>query len=172
MYRLKTYATAGQFSGIREANNYFVDKTEFLAELFRGGVKGKLLFTRPRRFGKSFMLSMVGDFLDISMKDKSPALFRDLKIMDHPDLVSRHMNQYPVIRMSWKDIYGERISEVQEGLADQLISAMLPYRQVIASSQLLTEKEKALFWKIFYGELEHDKLPYGLGYLVRLLYFH
>ena len=50
------------FKKIRENNYYYIDKTNFIEEI--GKNTGKtLLFTRPRRFGKTLNMSMLKYFL-------------------------------------------------------------------------------------------------------------
>lgn len=49
------------FRELREENAYYVDKTGFLREMIADLYKVRL-FTRPRRFGKTLMLSMMEDF--------------------------------------------------------------------------------------------------------------
>ena len=47
------------FRDMREAGNYYVDKTEILYELVHDTDNAVSLFTRPRRFGKTLMMSMM-----------------------------------------------------------------------------------------------------------------
>ena len=56
------------------ANYYFVDKTTFLSDFFRGHADVTLI-TRPRRFGKTLLLSMTQQFLDIEDAEKHRKLF-------------------------------------------------------------------------------------------------
>ena len=68
------------FDELRNNDNYYVDKTEFLYEL-RGANKCDhvSLFTRPRRFGKTLTMSMLENFFNIT-KD-SREIFEGLNIM-------------------------------------------------------------------------------------------
>ena len=52
------------FDRLREDNCYYVDKTELIYELVNSG-NAVTLFTRPRRFGKTLMMSMLETFFDI-----------------------------------------------------------------------------------------------------------
>ena len=47
------------FASLREAGNYYVDKTELIYELVNDTDNVVTLFTRPRRFGKTLMMSMM-----------------------------------------------------------------------------------------------------------------
>ena len=98
------------FDELRKSNSYYVDKTEFLYELLGGKTRTHVsLFTRPRRFGKTLMMSMIESFFNIT-KD-SREMFEGLNIMKHPEFCDKHMNQYPVIFVSFKDAYGQNFEE-------------------------------------------------------------
>ena len=115
------------FAEIREAQDYYVDKTELIYELVNDTDNKVSLFTRPRRFGKTLMLSMINNFFNIQKNSKS--LFDGLAITKHEDFCKNWMNQYPILYITFKDIEGMnfedaydmllmRISEVCIGLAD------------------------------------------------------
>lgn len=65
------------FSNIREKNLYYVDKTSFIEELLSQNFAVNLI-TRPRRFGKTLMMSMLNEFLDINKN--SARLFEGLAV--------------------------------------------------------------------------------------------
>ena len=89
------------FANTIEGDYFYVDKTLFIKELLEN--RGKVtLITRPRRFGKTMNLSMLRSFFDVS-KDAG-VLFDGLNIMVHKDIVEKHMNKYPVVFLTLKDI--------------------------------------------------------------------
>ena len=45
------------FESLRNSNNYYVDKTDIIYELVEETDNQVTLFTRPRRFGKTLMMS-------------------------------------------------------------------------------------------------------------------
>ena len=53
------------FRMLREEDYYFVDKTHFIKSLIDYHAQVTLI-TRPRRFGKTLMLSMLQEFFDIN----------------------------------------------------------------------------------------------------------
>ena len=62
------------FSEIIEEGAYYVDKTSYLKELFLTSTVKNPLFIRPRRFGKTFNMSMIKEFCEINyqnLEDKS-----------------------------------------------------------------------------------------------------
>ena len=83
------------FHELRENELYYVDKTNIIYELLGGTFFKVALFTRPRRFGKTLMMSMMENFFNIT-KDSSK-LFEGLNILKHPKICEKYMNKYPVI---------------------------------------------------------------------------
>lgn len=93
------------FEELRKSGNYYVDKTELIYELVNDTDNKVTLFTRPRRFGKTLMMSMIENFF--SIRKNSASLFEGLEIMDHEDFCKEWMNQYPVLFVSFKDAESE-----------------------------------------------------------------
>ena len=93
------------FEEIRTAGEYYVDKTELIYELVQETRNKVTLFTRPRRFGKTLMMSMIKNFFCI--KKDSRAIFEGLDIMRHEDFCREWMNQRPVLSISLKEVEGE-----------------------------------------------------------------
>ena len=57
-------AVGGEFfDQIRQAGSYYIDKTELIYDLVHEADNKVTLFTRPRRFGKTLMMSMIENFL-------------------------------------------------------------------------------------------------------------
>ncbi len=80
---LKTipYGLANYYD-VREKNRYYVDKTMFIPHLERAGEY--LFFIRPRRFGKSLLLSTLEHYYDMAMAEHFDMLFKDTYIYDNP----------------------------------------------------------------------------------------
>ena len=93
------------FAALRESGNYYVDKTELIYELVHDTDNEVTLFTRPRRFGKTLMMSMMENFF--SVRKDSRAIFEGLAITEHEDFCKEWMNQYPVLFISFKDAESE-----------------------------------------------------------------
>jgi hypothetical protein len=71
------------FEEIRQRGYFYVDKTPFIPLLESARV-GYPLFLRPRRFGKSTLLSMLEHYYDLARKDQFDDLFKGLWIHEHP----------------------------------------------------------------------------------------
>ena len=93
------------FEKLRESQNYYVDKTELIYELVHDTDNKVTLFTRPRRFGKTLMMSMIENFF--SIRKESARIFEGLAITEHEDFCKEWMNQYPVLFVSFKDVEAE-----------------------------------------------------------------
>ena len=86
---------------------YYVDKTKFFDELLTE-TSPVNLFTRPRRFGKTLLLTTLCDFCkinlnnpdDISYQDKR---FKNLEVYKNKDLCDRFMGKIPVLFISFKE---------------------------------------------------------------------
>ncbi len=123
------YVGTEDFEELRNNNDIFIDKTEFLSQLFgerfltnEKTYKDKvLLFTRPRRFGKTLTMSMIKNFFELNYadpKDKSETekLFNNLAIMKDKSFCERHMGEYPVICISLKGVSGSDYIEALTSL--------------------------------------------------------
>ena len=67
------------FREIRTGGYYYIDKTASISTLIRDGAKS-ILFTRPRRFGKTTFQSMLKSFFDIREDNKD--IFQGLAVMN------------------------------------------------------------------------------------------
>ena len=88
---------------------YYVDKTKYIKTIMEDG-SASILFTRPRRFGKSITISMLQSFLEMnyenpSDKSKQIALFKDTGIFKDKEFCNKYMGQYPVIYLSLKEAW-------------------------------------------------------------------
>ncbi|MBO5528611.1 MAG: AAA family ATPase [Bacilli bacterium] len=104
------YLGSSDFLSLRKGGLY-IDKTDILDEfapLLQSSTS--LIVNRPRRFGKSLMISMIETFY--SMDADSDPYFQDLKIAQSPNYVYR--NQYPVITLSFKNISSVVASDMMD----------------------------------------------------------
>ena len=119
------------FAALRRENAYYVDKTEIIYELVQDTKNKVTLFTRPRRFGKTLMMSMMENFF--SVRKSSRDLFDGLAVSSHTDFYENWLNQYPVIFISFKDAEADTfdvayaklmntIADVCKGMSDLPLS--------------------------------------------------
>ncbi len=106
------------FEELRESGDYYVDKTELIYELVNDTDNKVTLFTRPRRFGKTLMMSMIENFF--SIRKESKGIFEGLSITKHEDFCKEWMNQVPVLFVSFKDVEGESFDGAYKMLETKL----------------------------------------------------
>jgi len=92
------YGTANYYSIITE-NNVYIDRTSFIPLLEEKG--RTLIFLRPRRFGKSLLISMLENYYDVRKADEFARLFGHLAIGKDP--TPRH-NGYFVLRWNFSTV--------------------------------------------------------------------
>ena len=85
------YAVA-DFADLRERGFYYVDKTNYIPKLEDYNAP---VFLRPRRFGKSLLISTLAHYYDRTKANRFEELFGGTWIGEHP---TEEHNQYMVIR--------------------------------------------------------------------------
>lgn len=100
------YAVAN-YVDMRERGFYYVDKTMFIPnlELYNAPV-----FLRPRRFGKSLLVSMLAAYYDLNMADRFTELFGDTYVGSNP---TKEHNKYLVLRFDFSKMV---VTDTLEGL--------------------------------------------------------
>ena len=154
------------FREIREKNLYYVDKTGFIFELLNSTEKVRLI-TRPRRFGKTLMMSMLESFFNI--KKDSRKFFDGLEISGYETLCDSYMNKYPVIFLSFKEIEGENFETACRKLKNRIYIICKEYLFLLDSDKI-DEDDKALFTKLKTGTADQVELQESLSLLSRLLF--
>ena len=131
------------FKKIRENNYYYIDKTNFIEEIGKN-VGKTLLFTRPRRFGKTLNMSMLKYFFDIKNKEENKKLFQNLYI-ENSDFFEEQ-GAYPVVYISLKGIKADTW-ESSFFLIKSLISSI--YNEFEYIREKLNESQLESFNKIW-----------------------
>ncbi len=97
------------FADIRRIGAFYVDKTPFLPKFESTLYGGKnLFFLRPRRFGKSSLLSMMAHYYDISLADQFDELFRGLWVHAHP---TPEKSKYMVMHLNFSQLTAQGTEE-------------------------------------------------------------
>ena len=96
---------------------FYVDRTASIPLLEEAG--DHLLFLRPRRFGKSLLLSMLENYYDVAKASQFEKLFGHLAIGKQP--TSKH-NQYFVLKWDFSEVRptGGDANEVWQALCDHI----------------------------------------------------
>ncbi len=128
------------FEELKDENCYYVDKTTFIKTVFTDSAK-VLLFTRPRRFGKTLLMTMFESFLKIDPRkpfdnSKQLELFKGTKILEDKEFCSKFMGQYPVIDITLKGVNGVTFNAGYKMFADIVYAVANKYKYLLNSSKL------------------------------------
>ncbi len=168
----------GCYEELKDGNCYFVDKTEYLKTVFTSSTK-VLLFTRPRRFGKTLLMTMFETFLKINSEkpfDNSLQLkyFQGTNILEDKEFCSKFMGQYPVISISLKNVDGVTFDIAYKNFATEISKLAENYRYLLSSTKLDKEDKDKLskILKVeFLREFENsDYLTGSLSTIATALY--
>ena len=141
---LKTVGLGIQdYEKVIEQNNFYIDKTKFISEWWRSN-DDITLITRPRRFGKTLMLSTVEKFFSIR-QGNNEELFRGLNISKDTEMMEE-CGKWPVLFVSFAGVKSEnyegalkqfniifsKISSTMEYMKDKLSMADLDFYSKIS----------------------------------------
>lgn len=90
------------FESLISNNYYYVDKTRYITLV--ENISRFFFFVRPRRFGKSLFLNMLGTYYDINQKDKFEEIFGGLYIGKNP---TPDRNKYLVLTLNFSSIVAD-----------------------------------------------------------------
>ena len=141
------------FKEIIENDYYYVDKSKAIEDLLTNKAK-IILYTRPRRFGKSLLLSTLNYFFNIEGSEENKSLFDGLYISKSECM--KYAGKYPVIRLDFKDLKGSTYESVFESLKSLMSITYSKFKYVIDS---IEEESKIKFTNILLeqGSIEDYK---------------
>lgn len=155
-----------EFEKIRKNDYYYVDKTELIRALVKTEPAEITLFTRPRRFGKTLVMSMLASFFDIRRDSKD--LFEGLKIAEDQKLCELWMNQWPVIFLSLKDAGGETFEDAY-GLLQSIISQLYVEHAYLEKCTEIDESYKEIFARLKRRQGNKTDVQISLRILMRMI---
>ena len=83
------------FKALRTEGYIYIDKTMYIEKLESNK---KVVYTRPRRFGKSTLTNMLSYYYDIDKENEFETLFKGLYVYDHP---TPYRNKYYVLNLNF-----------------------------------------------------------------------
>ncbi len=155
-----------EFEKIRKNDYYYVDKTELIQVLLKTEPAEITLFTRPRRFGKTLVMSMLASFFDIRRENRD--LFKGLKVAKDQKLCQGWMNQWPVIFLSFKDVGGECFEDAY-GLLQSVISQLYVEHTYLEESMEIDESYKDIFGRLKRRQGNKTDVQISLRVLMRMM---
>ena len=149
---------------------FYVDKTHFIPEWLASDARITLI-TRPRRFGKSMLLSTVRTFFDPMYADH-PEYFKKLQVWKDKDC-RRLFGTIPVISVSFGSCKGNHFEQAMRGVTLGLYNMYVQHEYLRESSRL-NEEEKAEYRRIVasFSEQRTEYVEVSIQKLCELLCKH
>ena len=140
------------FESIREKDNFYVDKTNFIKEWWDNDDIVTLI-TRPRRFGKTLNMSMLECFFSNEYKDRGD-LFEGLEIWND-EKYRKVQGTYPVIFLSFAGIKGNTFELSKKQIYDKIIE-LYESNRFLLKSDCMSDTEKARYISFLEKPMEED----------------
>lgn len=152
------------FKTMIDKSAYYVDKTNFIEDVLSEQV---VLYTRPRRFGKTLNMSMLYYFFSIKEKENA-YLFDDLNISKNKDAL-KVQNKYPTIFISLKEMKNLTF-DAQISSFSNVIYELLEKNLEILSSDQLSDTTKDILNKLHNRSSSVEDLKISLRVITNALY--
>jgi hypothetical protein len=160
------------FSEIAQQKLSYIDKSLFIKEILDDIAAKVILITRPRRFGKTFNLTMLQHFLAPEVQGKTTrGLFDKLKIAQAGKQYLEHQGKYPVIFITFKGVKDHKFKNAYDGLC-KLLSDVYREHDYLLHSTKLSDGDKKLFTAILNREAKEIEIRDSLKSLSRYLFDH
>ena len=100
---------------------YYVDKTMYLEKLEE--VSSKVVYLRPRRFGKTLFTSMMGYYYDVNSIDLYDDLFKSTYVYNHP---TKNKNNYYILKFDFSGmiIQSDDENSIHRAFLDKVIDGI------------------------------------------------
>ena len=122
---LKFPYAISNFYTVRTQGYLYLDRTTAIPDLEAAGKQ--LVFLRPRRFGKSLLLSMLAHYYDINGAGEFAALFGDLAVGSNP---TPEHNRYLILRWDFSAISPQGdVEQIKSNLFKNLNESMVGFSQ-------------------------------------------
>ena len=111
------------FANMRGRNGYYVDNTWGIPLLEALPYQ---MFLRPRRFGKSLLLSILNYYYDLNSTDRFDELFGGTWIHEHP---TPSRGQYMILHFDFSKVSGETVEDMQRSFEEKCKIAIDGFRE-------------------------------------------
>ena len=152
------------FKDIIEKGYYYVDKTKIIKDILEIGAY-VTLFPRPRRFGKSLMISTMDEFFNAEKKEENKNLFKGLYI--DKSKYKNEQGKYPIIKLNLKSVEASNWEETYSGIKEIIRQLYESKRYVM---EILNEEEKELYRQFLTEQADLSKYKQSLKILSEYLY--
>ena len=154
------------FKTMIDKDFYYVDKTSFIQDVLNEEV---ILYTRPRRFGKTLNMSMLYYFFSIKEKEHAD-LFHGLSIMSNPKALT-YQNRYPVIFLTLKDMKNNTFEKQLKMFSKIIVNIIEAFPELWDSDKLSSASLKTI--EMYHeGAQEEIDLQVSLQFIAQCLMQH
>ena len=143
-------------------DSYCVDKTLILKDLIDSKSR-VVLFTRPRRFGKTTMLEMIRAFYE-----DEASLFHDKNIWAAGEKYRKEQGKHPVIFLSFKDVKWNTFGESIKFLNALLAPCVGKFAKAVEALELDAERDRLL--RVMREQGDETDLSLSLGLLSKAVH--
>ena len=148
------------YEELMKDNCIYVDKTMYIEKLENLSDK-RIMFLRPRKFGKTLFTSTLENYYDISKTDNFKDLFRNTYIGKNP---TSNKNSYHVLRFNFSGIDTQTTEATMHGFRREVASSIQVFTQKYNIDFCINEKDLAEdildnLFKAFYTQ-KFDKKIY------------
>jgi hypothetical protein len=145
----------------------YVDKTNFIKDLIYDLTK-VIVFTRPRRFGKTLNLSMLQHFFAAEVNGQpTKQLFSNLHITQHADCMEEQ-GQHPVVFITLKDAKYKTFDLCYEHIKEQITKAYSQNRFLLDSDKI-NQEDKDQFRNFLRNKVDRIQVDSSITNLTRLI---
>ena len=151
-----------------KAEYWSADKTQLISGLL-DKKSTVAIFTRPRRFGKTFAMNMLQSFFEKTEKSNAN-LFKGTKVWQKREHRAEQ-GKYPVIFITFKDAKGGTWKEVREMIADAIRDEFDRHQEAFESERCI-ETARSFHRKLCIEQRTPSNLQRALGILAAALHAH
>ncbi|MEL6412875.1 MAG: AAA family ATPase, partial [Bacteroidota bacterium] len=187
------YTGTDDFADLLLNSSVFVDKSLFIKEFLLNSGKA-ILITRPRRWGKSLNMDMLGRFLAIEVDENGVPLppaqslnrklflggevdirpgktkqLAPLKIAQYDEVVEDYQGQFPVISLGLKDIKADSYDKIFKKLRKTLLKLFKTHAYLL-NTDTMAKHERDLFNEYLQEKSDETNLQNSLHFLSELLH--
>ena len=142
-----------------EDNYYYVDKTKYIEKLEELSEK-RIMFLRPRKFGKTLFTSVLENYYDVRKKEKFEKLFGETYIGKNPTL---NQNRYHILRFNFSGIDTDTEETTMKGFKNETASSIKVFIEKYGLDFYINKEDEAEnildnLFKAFYIQKSGEKI--------------
>ena len=171
MQKLKKPFGIGQDIFANMGRAYYVDKTLLVRDIIYSDTS-VILFTRPRRFGKTLNMTMLQTFFEKPLDGKDTShYFKDLKIWQAGEEYRAEQGKRPVIFLSLKDLDCPTFEAAYKIIRIKIAKEFSRHSE-LRNSRRLTKDEKDKYRRLSENRAEDEYWNLSILMLSEMLYKH